>query len=298
MVKIIKLKNLIWLQFIVINISYGQNIETIKLLSERDSTSIEYAHILLDEKLVSFSDELGIFIIDMNSDFKTLVIKHLSYQTKEITKNDLTNMYEVYMEENENLLDEVVISAKKNPKHHVLLPDKAGKEYFMKGLDVLFPYNFKNAVYIPNEFKKGNHIIKNIVFEARKGYDDPDSKFIPFKINLMTVDSVTFLPKDKLFKEDLAVGKRENQKLLKVDISEYNIEFPKDGIFVVVSLYDKEYYESHGFIERPGFGQTQITKNSKFFELFWLPGKGTWDEPSYSKDRIQCRNFGIEAVEE
>lgn len=167
----------------------------------------------------------------------------------------------------------------------------------MKGLDVRFPYELKNAVYVPYEFKKGAYTIQNIVFQSRKGDDDPNTKYIPFKVNLMTVDTITSLPKDTLFKVDLAVGKRENQKLLKVDISDYNIEFPKEGIFVVVSLYDQDYYESNGFTDRPGFGQTQITNSSKFFELFWLPGKNTWEEPLYSQERIQCRNFGLEVVE-
>lgn len=291
------LKNLIWLQLVLVNMCYAQNIKMIELLSEQDSTAIEYAHIFLDEKLITTSDELGNFGIDMNSEFKTIMIKHLSFQSKEISKADCINMLEVYMEENENFLEEVVISTKKNPKHYMLLPEKSVKEYFMKSLDVVFPYEFKSAVYIPNEFKNDSHNIENIVFETRKGVDNPDSKYIPFMVNLMKVDSLTLLPKEKLFKEDLVVGKRENQKLMLVDVSEYNIEFPKEGIFVVVSMYDKDYYESHGFIERPGFGQTQISKNSKFFELYWIRTKGTWDEPNYSKNRIQCRNFGIELIE-
>ncbi len=134
----------------------------------------------------------------------------------------------------------------------------------MKSLDVLFPYNLKNAVYVPNEFKEGTHSIKNIVFETRKGFDDPNSRYILFIVNLMTVDTITSLPKDILFKEDLAVGKRENQKLLYVDISDYKIAFPKEGIFVVLSLYDQEYYESHGFKERPGWSNTNKKKLKVF----------------------------------
>ena len=297
MMKTSNLISLIWLQIFATTIMYGQNFKTFSLVSQQDSTSISYAHIFLDDKLASFTDELGTFKIDLNSNFKTLKIKHIAYQTMLVNKYALKNISELYMRENENFLDEVLISINKNPKHFSLLPEKSGKEYFMKSLDVTFPYDVKNAVYIPNQFKNGVYTIKNILFETRKGQEDPDSKYIPFMLNLMTVDSLTLLPKDKIFSQDLAVGKKENQKLMKVDVSSYDIEFPKNGIFIVVSLYDKEYYESNGFIERPGFGQTQIAKNSKFFELFWLPGRGVWDEPSYSKNRIQCRNFGLEVIE-
>lgn len=293
-----KIKNILFFQFIALNVCNGQNIETFNLLSERDSTVIEYAHIFLDERLVAYSDESGNFKIDLNQSFNIITIKHLSYQTKKITKNELKQFNTLYMREKENLLEDVVISNKKKLKKHVLLPEKRIKEFFMNGTDVRFPNNFIIAVYVPNEFKKVEYNIKSIVFESRKGSDDPNGKFVPFKVNLMTVDTVSCLPKNKIFDEDLTVGKKENQKLLKVDISSFDINFPKEGIFVVVSLYDQEYYLSNGFTNSPGFGQSQISKNSKFFELHLIKGTDIWKEPFYSQERIQCRNFGIEVVEE
>lgn len=288
---------LILCKLVGINIGYSQNIQTIKLLSEKDSNAVEYAHILLDEKLVTYSDESGNFKIDLNTKFNILAIKHLSYQTKEITKNDLKDITKFLLLEKENLLEEVIISSKKRSKKRLLLPEKSFKEFFMNGLDVSFPNNFIIAVYVPNEFKKVKYDIKSIVFESRNGSNNSSGKFVPFKVNLMTVDSVSHLPKNKIFDEELTVGKMENQKLLKVDISSFDINFPKDGIFVVVSLYDQEYYLSHGFTYKPGFGQSQIAKNSKFFELHWVNGRNIWEEPFYSRDRIQCRNFGVEVVE-
>ncbi|RSK41413.1 peptidase associated/transthyretin-like domain-containing protein [Mangrovimonas spongiae] len=293
----IKVTFVIILSVIANQIGFAQNSKNIRLLSLKDSTSIDFAHIFLDEKLITYSDESGYFKVQLKNDFNILKIEHLTYETFKVVKSELKKQEVIFMKEKNNSLEEVVISVKKKPKKHILLPEKSYKELFMKGLDVRFPYSLKNAVYVPNELKGENYKIRNIVFQSRKGFDNPKGKYIPFKLNLMTVDTVTFLPKKNIFEKDLPVGKKENQKILKIDVSEYNLDFPEEGIFIVVSLYDKDYYLSKGFTDRPGFGQTQISNNSNFFELFWYPSKNRWEEPLYSKERIQCRNFGIEVVE-
>ena len=51
------LKKIIYITFFVFNYSYSQSIKEFKLLSEIDSTSIEYAHIIIDGKLKTYSNE-------------------------------------------------------------------------------------------------------------------------------------------------------------------------------------------------------------------------------------------------
>lgn len=129
MKKMYKVKYFVLLLLIIINVSFGQNRKGFKLLSEKDSTGIEFAHIFLDEKLVTYSDESGNFEIDLNSNFHMLSIKHLSYQTKELTKNDLNNFNIILMREKETLLDEVVISTRKKLKTIYSYPKKVLKNF-------------------------------------------------------------------------------------------------------------------------------------------------------------------------
>ena len=74
------------------------------------------------------------------------------------------------------------------------------------------------------------------------------------------------------------------------------IPFPKNGIFVVVSLYDENYYLDNGFINKPSFGIVQLRKNSNFREMHYYTINGVyqWSEPFYSKEKIQSFNYGLE----
>lgn len=289
------LKNIIYITFFVFNYSYTQSIKEFKLLSEIDSTSIEYAHIIIDGKLKTYSNEKGKFKLNLDTKIDTLSISHLEFRMKNLLFDDIIKNDTIYLQENSTVLDEVFLNKVKKVTK-VLLPKKSIRELNYGNKDLTFPYGFKIAVYVPNE-EKTNYFIKKIILKSKNKKAISNSKFIPFKINLMTCDTVNNIPDKPIFKEDLVVGKFENQPLVEINLAKIKeIPFPKNGIFVVVSLYDENYYLDNGFTNKPSFGIVQLRKNSKFRQLnyYSINGIYQWWEPFYSKEKIQSFNFGIE----
>ncbi|UAB76342.1 hypothetical protein [Mesoflavibacter sp. SCSIO 43206] len=290
------LKKIIYITFFVFNYSYSQSIiKEIQLLSEVDSTSIEYAHIIINGKLKTYSNQNGKFELNLDTKIDTLSISHLEFRTKNLLFGDIFKNDTIYLQENSNVLDEVFVSKVKKVTK-VLLPKKSIRELNYGNKDLTFPYGFKIAVYVPNE-EKNNFFIKKIVLKSKNKKAITNSKFIPFKVNLMTCDTINNIPDKPIFKEDLVVGKFENQPIVEINLDKIKeIPFPKNGIYVVVSLYDETYYLDNGFINKPSFGIIQLRKNSKFRQLNYYKyfGEYKWTEPFYSKEKIQSFNFGIE----
>lgn len=274
-----------------------QSMKKIVLLSSMDSLKIEYAHVFTNDSIVTFSDENGEFKLNLDKVFQYIKVAHLNYHDKILLKEEVFKKDTIFLNERSNVLDEIVLSVKKKKKKKiVLLPERSPKDFLMKKVDIKFPYGFMIAVYVPNKYQNKKFTIRNIIIKAR-GESVPNARYIPFKINLMTVDSISRLPKVKIFNDDIVTGRKENQSLLKINLGTIKeVEFPKQGVYVVLSIYDEKFYKEKGFKDRPGFAVTQITNKSKFRELHWKPfyGKYQWREPFYSKEKIQCFNFGIE----
>ncbi len=109
----------------------------------------------------------------------------------------------------------------------------------------------------------------------------------------MTYDTIKEVPKEKIFKNDLTVGKKRGETVV-IDLSKEDlITFPKEGICVVVSVYRTEYYLSNGY-KPPRFHAVQIRKNSLFREYTNVTFSREWEEQMYSQMREQCFNFGVE----
>lgn len=289
---------IVTLLFVIPQISSGQKNHRYLLCNRADSTKIDFAHIFLDNKLHTYSNENGMFEINSKFSCDSIKIEHLSFKTLKLSYDEFSKKNIFFLEESSIQLEEflIITSKKKKKSGSILLPEKSPRDLFMNKVDLRFPYQAKIAVFVPNN-KKNNLTIKNIIFQARGEAANTDNKYIPFKVNLMTVDNNTNGPKDYYFSNDLPVGKKENQNILKVNISDLiEIKFPNEGIFIVVSLYSEEYYKKNGYEERPGFATTQITKGSNFREYLGMMRRDgfTWSEASYSQDRIQCFSFGIE----
>lgn len=69
---------------------------------------------------------------------------------------------------------------------------------------------------------------------------------MPFKVSLFSVDSINKIPDKKLIDESIFVQKDKNNKI-EIDVIEYDIDFPSNGVFVVVEILSVDYYVSKGF---------------------------------------------------
>lgn len=284
--------------FVFSLIGYSQTKETYKILSSVDSLGVEFAHIVLNDEILTYTDQNGEFQLDSNIVVDSLKISHLSYFSRIIMHTELQEKRIFYLSERLWSLDEVIVNVKQEEKPKEILPERSSIDVLFNRDDISFPYSYEFAVFVPN-YEKEKLLINKIILKSKRRESNGDDKYIPFRVNLMTIDSVTNLPDVKIFEEDLTVGKLENQHLLLIDLKGYEEVFmPKNGICVVVSLYSEEYYLKNGFTERPAFGVVQINNKSQFREYrkHVSADKKSWREAGYSKSREQCFNFGVEVV--
>lgn len=280
----------------------------ISVISEKDSAAVPYAHVFLDDTFYTFSDENGAFTIDAKEKFDTLKIAHLSYEIKLVPSRAIKNITVITLAEKENLLEEVsVVSNRKKWKKETLLPGRPGGRSSSKR-DLLLlddwgaaygrdgnsdEVNVSKAVYIPNEGREGALITKIILSSVDKEVEG-DTRYIPFRVNLMTYDTINRLPGEKIFTEDFTVGKTKGQTVI-IDLTDYGfVTLPPEGICIVVSVYHTQYYANNG-LRPPAFEASRINKSSGFREYsFGLRKEKLWEEQSYSELREQCFNWGIE----
>lgn len=278
----------------------------VKLVSEKDSTAIPYAHIFLDDVFYTYSNENGEFAIDTKEIFDTLKIAHLSYETRLLSAAAITTGIVITLAEKENLLEEVTITAKKKkPKKQLLSPGRSGGRRDLLLLDDWGgtygrnensnEVNVSKAVYIPNDGHEDALITKIILHSADKEIKG-DTKYIPFRVNLMTYDTLRRLPWKKIFAEDFTVGKTKGQTVT-IDLEDYGITLPPEGICIVVSVYHTKYYANNG-LPPPRFEAASINKSSGYREYsFGFRAAKFWEEQYYSEVREQCFNWGIEVEE-
>lgn len=287
-------------------VAFSQN----KLVDEKDNSPIPYAHILIDNRFYSYSNEKGEFLVNLNQKFDTVKIVHLSYETKRLAYNDVEPNGKITLKEKYNTLDEVAINInQKKKKTKTLLPEKALRDYTRSRQDIRLLYETgttigqeknrdsidnEKAIFIPNEHKEQKALITKILLNSTDKKIKGDTKYAPFKVNLSTYDTVTKLPKQKIFKEDLAIGKMQGETIIITLTPEQITEFPKEGICVVVSVYSSQHYAENGLTNPPKFDVVSLKSSSGFREYARYRHTPVWEEQSYSQTREQVFNFGIE----
>ena len=236
-----------------------------KVLNYKDSTAIENAYVSMNGINKTLTDKNGIFKIKPNSKFDSLTISHISFNPKTLKKNELLTSGLIFLSEKIQQLDEVVI----NEKELIIEPILPKQTIFskmghFKGHRA--PENSEYVTFIPNSENK-SELIKNIVIETHQGYwGDPNKEYMPFKVNLYSVNESNGLPYKKLLPNSILTRKiSEDTKYVKVDISDYFIDFPESGIFVCVETLSKNEYEEYLNIstQSPAFKIIKKTKKSK-----------------------------------
>ncbi|PZR24396.1 MAG: hypothetical protein DI539_00020 [Flavobacterium psychrophilum] len=283
-----------------------------KRVTDREkNTAIPYAHILLDNKIYSYTDEDGQFKIAATQKFDTITISHLSYETLSLSHTDYLNSDTFTLHEKTTVLNELSITnSKRKRKTETLLPEKTLRDKLYSKDNHRLVYEtgiskreqgtaankilISKAVYVPNRKQTENAVIKKIILTSNPKKKQDNEPYAPFLVNLMTFDTINNIPGKKIFTRDLTAGKRRGETVI-IDLSkEELVTFPKEGICVVVSVYDTLYYTEIGNMTPPAFKPTLIPNSSSFREYSFGLSGNYWDEASYSKERIQCLGFGIE----
>jgi len=186
----------------------------------KDSISgepIPYVNIWVENETIGTTSETnGSFSLDIKEE-KLLVFSALGYEVKKASSKSEVILLKPKVFE----LNEVVISIPKKTKeleigeaHKVHISQLSGNKPWIYAK--LFNYYEK---YMETPF------IKKIVF-----YSNSDMKGAKIKLRIFGINDS--IPSDDLINEDIIVTVKGGMKKNTIDVSSYNIEFPKNGIVI------------------------------------------------------------------
>lgn len=187
----------------------------------KDSLSgqpISFVNIWVEnENVATTSEEDGTFSISVSAE-KNLIFSALGYEKKTIKASQAT---EVFLNSKAFDLDEVVISNSIDTKRIVIgQTENTIAQAFDNGprIDVkYFPYS--------QAYKKTRYI-KKVTLSTDSRIEDAT-----IRIRFYSVDANGF-PGEEMLKKDLIVSVKNGTKNNKIDLSDYNLVMPKNGLFV------------------------------------------------------------------
>ena len=208
-------KRLIWIFLIVSQFTFSQIRGVVK-----DSISgepIPYVNIWVENETVGTTSEAdGSFSLDIK-DEKVLIFSALGFETKKLSSKSEVILLKPKVFE----LKEVMVLNQKKTKeleigdaHKVHISQLSGNKPWIYAK--LFNYDYKY---------KETPFVKKIVF-----YSNSDIKGAKIKIRIFGFNDS--IPSEDLINEDIIVTVKGRMKKNTIDVSHYNIEFPKSGLVI------------------------------------------------------------------
>lgn len=224
----------------IFKFSFGQEI---KVLDFNSNAPIKNVSISIDEKFIGYSDDLGNFKINESIEYTFISFSHLSYETLSIKKEHFNEQI-VYLVSKPETLDEVEIEGKKkyNLRRAVLGGLKASS-----GANL--GWNTKIVTFIPFE-EEGK--ITTLTYQLVDMLGVKGLKYLKFKANLYSIDTLTRLPKQKLIKDDILTSNKNGGRVYSLDVSKYNIQMPKEGVFVAFIILSYDEYDIKVVMSKQG----------------------------------------------
>mgnify|MGYP002633057246 CR=1 FL=1 len=246
-----------------------------KLVDKETKEPIVYANIsfLNSEKGVS-SQENGEFEIPIDKKLldSKIHISCLNYKDTIVFAKDLQNKT-LYLEAKNIELKEIVLSKKRIKK---IILDKVKKRVsplHTSGIRII-------AKYFPNELREDFLIDKvKIHFSKRNATN------AKFRIRIFSKDLESNFPKEDLLLESIPISIQQGQRSIEINLENYYLSFPKDGVFVVFekllipyNFYEwKESDEKFNKYYAPIIGVTN-SKEFKNYKRVSIYSKGKWVE--------------------
>lgn len=149
----------------------------------------------------------------------------------------------IYLDEDTNQLSEVIVNSKSKIKYQLSFFDE------LNSFETNFSWDAKAAVYIPKNNE--DRCIKDLLFAVSDFGGVKNLKYLPFKVNLYTVDSLGF-PYKPILEKDILITKTDAKKWTTVDVSKFEIKVPDKGLFVVFMILDKNNYKEEFVYSKRG----------------------------------------------
>lgn len=194
--------------------------------------NIAFANIVLKNGKGTYSNEFGVFELEIkNFATDTLKISNLGYKSKILPLINLKNAtkFEVLLKPRVENLDEVLISSKKiKYTDKELLGDK--KE---GNIGVTSLIGYETAIFIDNP-KNTKGKLKRIYIDLKKR---KNAEYIAtLNIKIYELDSINNEPGKLLHNENLYVKPKNKKYRLWIDVKDFDITFPKNGVFIGIEM--------------------------------------------------------------
>ncbi len=253
----------------------------------KDSISgetIPYVNIWVENETIGTTSETnGSFSLNIKEE-KLLVFSALGYHSKKVTSKNQVILLKPKVFE----LNEVVVTFPKKTKeleigeaHKVDVSQLSGNKPWIYAK--LFNYDEK---YMETPF------IKKIVF-----YSNSDIKGAKIKLRIFGINDS--IPSEDLINEDIIVTVKGGMKKNTIDVSSYNIEFPKKGIVIGLEwliIEENKYFftykdpKTKQKVSLENYAPSLVINNSPD-EISFTYSKGRWyKHKRHSSNYIKERN--------
>ena len=268
-------KSVIFLLFLSTNLFSQEVLFKGRLLDAKTKVPVVYANIsfLKTSKGVS-SIENGTFAMSINQKYLNgnVHISCLNYKDT-IVKAATLNATTLLMQPKLNQLEEAVLTKRVN---RVFLQDKVKKKVHgvhsagMRMMAKYFPFDRKN--------KYCNYLSKVTLYFSKR-----HNKKSKFRVRVFNRDAITGLPKEDLLNVNLPITISEGQLSTEVDLSNFDIEMPKNGVFIAFEKlfipfneYGKKQVDSDGeVLYAPIIGFTKYNYRKPKERTYYYV-KGNW----------------------
>ena len=193
----------------------------------RDSITkepIAYVSILVENKEIGTTSALdGSF--EINSKLETndnLLFSIIGYEIKKVKVSVCSD---VELVSKSIVIKEVFIKSKPIKKIEQLVGNAKKSDIYFSFPS--FPIMLSKKFEFKSDYEKTPFLKKIKVITAS------DIEDVTFKLRLFKIDSLTQLPNESLLNEEIIVTvKRRGKQINEIDLSNYNLEFPKEGLVV------------------------------------------------------------------
>jgi len=228
--------------FISFNYSFSQSVTLSgHIIDKETNKALPFATIeIFSLKFGTVADQNGDFkltVIPINENLDTLVFSYLGYKNTKISIGDFLKLDKktISIKADPITLNEVVIIPKKYKTVKLGITNKKPQSYQITSV-----YYNKIGNIIENK-KSLPGWVKSISFYiAEEGYPET-----PFRVRIYDIDKKRNCPGNDILNKNVIVSANK-PGWFTVDLTSYNIPFPKDGIFVMMEWInggEKYYYD-------------------------------------------------------
>ncbi len=209
----------------------------------------------LKKQFGTSTNEKGEFQLNNINNDDTIKITNVAFYPKFLAVKTLEIFDTIFLEDKIKELEEVVVRNFKSFKRE----ENLGFLEFKNNAEFKLIPGSQMALFVENKAKKPGWI-KEISFKVKNNGSCKNS----IRVRLLQLDSLGIAPSHDLLKENVILSPIELKKITHIDISNYKIIMPLDGVFVVL-----EWVASNTDCDKNSF--TSISANMTIqHNLVWL----------------------------